>query len=74
MDAIRKSLKDGARIDSRYIDASAFLDRGESGYTALTFAVRNERTEAIKVLIENKADLEVKHPEGWTQGLRTMNG
>jgi ankyrin repeat protein len=66
VDAIRKSLKDGARINSRYIDGYAFLDEGESGYTALMFAVLNKRTEAIKVLIENKADLEVKHHEGWT--------
>jgi hypothetical protein len=65
-DAIRKALKDGARINSRYIDGSAFLDEGETGYTALMFAVLNKRTEAIKLLIEIKADLEVKHHEGWT--------
>ncbi|HEV3446738.1 MAG TPA: ankyrin repeat domain-containing protein [Gemmataceae bacterium] len=65
-DAIRKALKDGARINSRYIDGYAFLDEGESGYTALMFAVLNKRTDAIKLLIENKADLEVKHHEGWT--------
>src|SRR5262245_25445403 len=58
--AIRRALKDGARINSRYLDAYAFLDAGKSGYTALMFAVSNRRTEAIKALIENKADLEVK--------------
>jgi ankyrin repeat protein len=66
VDAVRKALKDGARINSRYIDGSAFLDEGQTGYTALMFAVLNNRTDAIKVLIENKADLEVKHHEGWT--------
>ncbi len=30
------------------------------------FAVRNKRTDAIKLLIKNKPDLEVKHHEGWT--------
>ena len=66
VDAIRKALKNGARINSRYIDGYAFLDEGESGYTALMFAVLNKRTDAIKLLIENKPDLEVKHHEGWT--------
>jgi ankyrin repeat protein len=66
VDAIRKALKDGARINSRYIDGYAFLDEGASGYTALMFAVLNKRTDAIKLLIENKPDLEVKHHEGWT--------
>jgi len=66
VDAIRKALKNGARINSRYIDAYAFLDEGESGYTALMFAVLKKRTDAIKLLIENKPDLEVKHHEGWT--------
>jgi ankyrin repeat protein len=65
-DAIHKALQDGARINSRYIDGYAFLDEGESGYTALMFAVLNKRTDAIKLLLENKPDLEVKHPEGWT--------
>ena len=65
-DAIRNALKDGARINSRYIDAFAFLDAGESGYTALMFAVAYKQIEAIKLLLENKPDLEVKHPEGWT--------
>jgi hypothetical protein len=64
--AIRKALKDGARINSRYIDGYAFLDEGESGYTALMFAVLNKRTDAIKLLIENKPSLEIKHHEGWT--------
>jgi ankyrin repeat protein len=66
VDAVRKALKNGARINSRYIDAGAFLDEGASGYTALMFAVVNKRTDAIKLLIENKPDLEVKHHEGWT--------
>jgi hypothetical protein len=66
IDGIRKALKDGARLDSRYIDGNAFLDEGYSGYTALMFAVVNKRTDAIKLLIENKPDLEVKHHEGWT--------
>jgi hypothetical protein len=64
--AIRKALKDGARINSRYIDGYAFLDEGESGYTALMFAVLNKRTDAIKLLIENKSDIEVKNYEGCT--------
>jgi ankyrin repeat protein len=66
VDAIPKALKDGARINSRYIDPDAFLDEGKSGYTALMFAVLNKRTDAIELLIENKSDLEVKHHEGWT--------
>src|SRR5262249_52368945 len=65
-EAIRKALKNGARINSRYIDGHAFLDEGESGYTALMIAVLNKRADALQLLIENKPDLEVKHPEGWT--------
>jgi uncharacterized protein len=65
LEAMRKALKSGALINSRYIDGHAFLDPGESGHTALMFAVRNKRTDAIKLLIENKADLEVKH-DGYT--------
>jgi ankyrin repeat protein len=65
-DGIRKALKEGALINSRYLDGYAFLDEGTTGYTALMLAVLNKQTEAIKLLIENKADLEVKHHEGWT--------
>jgi uncharacterized protein len=67
LEAIRTAIKNGALINSRYIDGHAFLDPGESGYTALMFAVLNNRIEAIKLLIENKADLEVKYYfEGYT--------
>ncbi len=31
VDALRNALKDGARINSGYIDGYAFLDEGESG-------------------------------------------
>jgi ankyrin repeat protein len=65
-EAIRKALKEGARINSRYIDGNAFLDDGDSGYTVLMFAVLGKRTDAIKLIIENKADLEVRDLEGWT--------
>src|SRR2546421_612369 len=66
LEEVRKALKDGALINSRYIDGYAFVDEGKSGYTALMFAVLNKRINAIKLLIENKADLEVKHHKGWT--------
>jgi uncharacterized protein len=66
LEAIRKALNSGALINSRYIDGHAFLDPGESGLTALMFAVLNKRTEAIKLLIENKAGLEIKEYEGQT--------
>ena len=65
-EGILKALKGGALINSRYLDGYAFLDEGESGYTALMFAVLNKKTDAIKLLIEKKAELEIKHHEGWT--------
>jgi hypothetical protein len=66
LDAIHKALKNGARINSRYIDGWAFLDEGDTGFTALMFAVLGKRTDVIKLLIENKADLEVRDHEGCT--------
>src|SRR5579871_31965 len=66
LEGIRAALKNGALINSRYIDGHAFLDPGESGYTALMFAILNKRKEAVKLLIENKADLEVKDYLGYT--------
>jgi uncharacterized protein len=65
-DGIRKALNAGALINSRYLDGEAFLDEGDSGYTALMAAVVNKRTDTVKLLIENKADLEVKNHKGWT--------
>lgn len=65
-DAVRKALKEGARVNARYLDGYAFLDAGQSGYTALMLAVLHRRIDVMKVLIENKADLEVKHHQGWT--------
>jgi ankyrin repeat protein len=66
LDGIRAALKKGALINSRYLDEYAFLDKGQSGYTALMLAVRNQQTKAIKLLIQKKADLEIKHPGGYT--------
>jgi ankyrin repeat protein len=67
LEGVRKALQDGALINSRYVDSRAFLDEGQSGFTALMFAIRNKRMDVIKMLIEKKADLEVRHyTEGYT--------
>jgi hypothetical protein len=59
-DRVRNMLRDGALINSRYLDPTAFLDEASSGYTALMFASLGGREEVVKLLIENKADLELE--------------
>lgn len=65
-EAVRKALKNGSRINARLVDNGELGGPGDTGYTALMFAVLKERTDVIKLLIDNNADLEVKHLEGWT--------
>src|SRR5262245_51964289 len=56
----RQLIEDGALVNSRFMDGFAFLDEGRTGYTALMYASLAGRDEVVKLLIENKADLELE--------------
>lgn len=60
VEQVRQLIKDGALVNSRYMDGFAFLDVGRTGYTALMFASRAGHDDVVKLLIENKADLELE--------------
>lgn len=57
LDQVRRQLTDGAEVNSRYFDFSAFLEAGRSDYTALMSASLLGNEEVVKLLIEAKADL-----------------
>lgn len=58
--AVRQSLKNGALVNSRYLDGFAFLDAGQSDYTALMRASLAGHEEVVSALIDAKADLELE--------------
>jgi hypothetical protein len=58
--AVRKALKAGARINSYYIDGYAAFGSDGSGYTALMWASYQGYVEVVKLLIQEKADLNVE--------------
>jgi Ankyrin repeats (3 copies)/Ankyrin repeats (many copies) len=60
VNAVRKALKAGARINSYYIDGYAIFGSDGSGYTALMCATGGGQMEVVKLLIEEKADLNLK--------------
>jgi ankyrin repeat protein len=57
VNAVRKALKGGALINSYYIDGYAAFGSDGSGYTALMSACDQGQVEVVKLLIEEKADL-----------------
>jgi len=60
IDGIKAALKSGASIDARYIDMHAFLSAGQNGYTPLMIASARGQADAVHVLIEAKADLNLE--------------
>lgn len=56
-EGVRQAIKNGALVNSRYLDGYAFLDEGVSGYTALMRASLAGHEEVVKALIDAKADL-----------------
>jgi ankyrin repeat protein len=59
-DTVRSTLKEGARINSRFLDPTAFLDEGWSGYTALMLASLAGRDEVVTILIASKPDFDLE--------------
>ena len=57
--AVREAIKNGALVNSRYLDGHAFLDAGVSGYTALMRASLAGHEDVVQILIDAKADLEL---------------
>ena len=55
--AVRTALKAGAALDSYYIDGFAAFGSDGSGSTALMWAVEGGHMEVVKLLIDEKADL-----------------
>jgi ankyrin repeat protein len=60
IETVRKAIKNGALVDSRYMDGYAFLDEGKTGYTALMLASLDGRDEVVKHLVESKANLDLE--------------
>lgn len=59
-EAVSQAIKNGALVDSRYLDPAAFLDEGQTGYTALMRATLGGHDKVVKLLLENKPDLELE--------------
>ncbi|HJZ92663.1 MAG TPA: ankyrin repeat domain-containing protein [Gemmataceae bacterium] len=60
LDAVRKALKAGALVNSYYIDGYAAFGNDGSGYTALMDAGTEGHVEVVKLLIAEKADLDLE--------------
>jgi ankyrin repeat protein len=60
VNAVRQALKGGALINSYSIDGYAAFGSDGSGYTALISATWQGQAEVVKLLIEEKADLNLK--------------
>lgn len=60
VEKVRQALVNGALVNSRYLDDTAFLDAGGSNYTALMRASRAGHDEVVKLLIAAKADLDLE--------------
>src|SRR5262249_3764355 len=58
--AVRKALKEGALINSIYIDGYAIFGSDAGGYTALMKAVWLGEAEGVKLLIAEKANLDAE--------------
>jgi ankyrin repeat protein len=59
VETVGKALKAGALVNSYYVDGGAAFDDG-NGYTALMLASWSGRVEVVKVLIKEKADLNLE--------------
>jgi ankyrin repeat protein len=74
--AVQKALRAGARINSYYIDGYAAFGSDGSGYTALMEATSAGHVEVVKLLIKEKADLNLKcinpHYDGETALYRAI--
>lgn len=63
--AVRKALNAGALVNSYYIDGCAAFGSDSSGYTALMGATSQE---VVKLLIAEKADVNLKCINPWDDG------
>jgi hypothetical protein len=74
--SIRNALKAGALVNSYYIDGCAAFGSDASGHTALMEAVSGGNVEIVKLLIEAKADVNLKcinhHHDGETALYRAV--
>lgn len=59
-EGVRQALKNGARVNSRYLDGNAFLSAGGSGYTALMRASLAGHEAVVRVLLDAMPDLELE--------------
>jgi ankyrin repeat protein len=60
VNAIRKALRAGALVNSYYIDGCAAFGSDASGDTALLWAIDGDHLGAVKLLINEKADVNLK--------------
>jgi ankyrin repeat protein len=68
VNAVRKALKAGALVNSIYLDGCAAFGSDASGETALLWAVAGDHLEVVKLLIEAKADVNLKSVNSWHDG------
>jgi ankyrin repeat protein len=66
--AIRNALKAGALVNSIYLDGCAAFGSDASGEAALLWAIDGNHLEAVNVLIEAKADVNLKSVNLWRDG------
>jgi hypothetical protein len=68
IDDVRKALKAGARINSYYLDGCIAFGDDASGSTALMWAVLGGHVDVVRLLIEEKADLNLPDISGRNGG------